>query len=96
MLDIALTECNLGVNIGLVELERLHLQRNSKIHRVTNETDVTVRLDLDGSGKSNISSGIAFLDHMLHQISNHGLFDLEVKASGDSLLVNELNIFLNN
>ena len=86
MQDIVLTECNLDVNIGLVEIERLHPQRNSKIHRVTNETDVTVRLELDGSGKSKISSGVAFLDHMLHQISNHGLFDLEVKASGDTYI----------
>ncbi len=84
MQDIALTECNLGVNIGLVELARLDLHRNGEIHRITNETDVTVRLGLDGSGKSNISSGIAFLDHMLHQISSHGLLDLEVSASGDT------------
>jgi len=86
MLDIALTECDLDGNIGLVELARLYPQRNSEIHRLTNETDVTVRLGLDGSGKSSISSGIAFLDHMLNQISSHGLFDLEVMASGDTYI----------
>ncbi len=59
------------------------LQRQSKIHRVTNETDVKVRLDLDGSGQCQISTGIAFLDHMLHQLSSHGLLDLEISAKGD-------------
>ena len=58
--------------------------REGIIHRVTNETDVNVRLGLDGSGKSNISSGIAFLDHMLHQLSSHGLINLEVIATGDT------------
>ena len=60
------------------------LTREGAIHRVTNETDVSVRLGLDGSGKCNISSGIAFLDHMLHQLSSHGLLDLEVSARGDT------------
>ncbi len=59
-------------------------QRQGKVHRVTNETEVKVSLDLDGSGKCSIKSGISFLDHMLHQISNHGLLDLEVMAKGDT------------
>ena len=62
----------------------MNQHREGLIHRITNETDVNVRLGLDGSGKSNISSGIAFLDHMLHQISNHGLINLEVIAKGDT------------
>ena len=59
-------------------------QRQGKVHRVTNETEVKVSLVLDGSGKCSIKSGISFLDHMLHQISNHGLIDLEVMAKGDT------------
>ncbi len=84
MQDIALTECSLSGNIELVDLASLQIQRKSEIHRVTNETDVIIRLNLDGTGKSKISSGIAFLDHMLHQISSHGLLDIEVIASGDT------------
>ena len=60
------------------------LQRKGEIHRVTKETDVFVRIDLDGVGRCNVNTGIAFLDHMLHQISSHGLLDLEVKANGDT------------
>ncbi len=59
-------------------------QRKGQIHRVTNETDVKVLLDLNGSGQCSINSGIAFLDHMLHQLSSHGLIDLEVLAKGDT------------
>ncbi len=59
-------------------------KRSGGVHRVTSETDVTVSLQLDGSGKCNVSTGVAFLDHMLHQLSSHGLFDLEVIASGDT------------
>ena len=57
--------------------------RKGEIHRVTGETNVSVRLDLDGTGKCEISTGVAFLDHMLHQISSHGLIDLYIKAKGD-------------
>ena len=59
-------------------------KRQGEIHRVTNETEVFVRLRLDGSGKCNINTGIAFLDHMLHQLSSHGLIDLEITAKGDT------------
>jgi len=58
--------------------------RTGEIHRVTKETDVLARINLDGIGKCNVSTGIAFLDHMLQQLSSHGLFDLEVKANGDT------------
>ena len=58
--------------------------RTGKIHRVTKETDVMVNINLDGEGKCNISTGIPFLDHMLNQISSHGLIDLDIKAIGDT------------
>tara|TARA_Y100000816_G_C25992641_1_gene518518 strand:- start:406 stop:1011 length:606 start_codon:yes stop_codon:yes gene_type:complete len=57
--------------------------RQSEIKRKTNETDVFIFLNLDGNGISDIDTGIPFLDHMLHQISSHGLFDLKIKATGD-------------
>ena len=60
------------------------MARQGTIHRVTGETDVKVRLDLDGSGQCQASTGVPFLDHMLHQISSHGLIDLEINAVGDT------------
>ena len=60
------------------------MARKGDIHRVTGETDVKVRLDLDGSGQCQASTGVTFLDHMLHQISSHGLIDLEINAVGDT------------
>ena len=57
--------------------------RIAKVHRKTGETEVTVELNLDGTGKGNINTGIPFLDHMLHQICSHGLIDLDVQAKGD-------------
>ena len=59
-------------------------QRQSEIKRKTNETDISVFINLDGNGISEIYTGIQFLDHMLHQISSHGLFDLKIKAIGDN------------
>ena len=58
--------------------------RTGEIHRVTGETDVNVRLGLDGGGRCQASTGVPFLDHMLHQISSHGLIDLEITATGDT------------
>tara|TARA_Y100001968_G_scaffold319946_1_gene352217 strand:- start:64 stop:681 length:618 start_codon:yes stop_codon:yes gene_type:complete len=58
--------------------------RKGEVHRVTKETDVLVRLNLDGGGICKVSTGIAFLDHMIQQLSSHGLFDIEVIASGDT------------
>ncbi len=57
--------------------------RQSEIIRKTAETDIVLKLNLDGSGKSNINTGCGFLDHMLTLFSKHGKFDLEVKCVGD-------------
>lgn len=57
--------------------------RTGKISRTTNETDIQITLNLDGTGKSNISTGLAFFDHMLDQIARHGQMDLDIKVIGD-------------
>jgi imidazoleglycerol-phosphate dehydratase len=57
--------------------------RTSTISRRTSETDITLALNLDGSGKASVATGVGFLDHMLRHIAVHGLFDLDVKAAGD-------------
>ncbi|GAA4497833.1 imidazoleglycerol-phosphate dehydratase HisB [Gluconacetobacter tumulicola] len=57
--------------------------RTATIHRVTSETDITLRLNLDGTGQSRIATGIGFFDHMLTALARHGLFDLEIEAKGD-------------
>jgi imidazoleglycerol-phosphate dehydratase len=57
--------------------------RTAGISRKTNETQIEIALDLDGSGTHQISTGIGFLDHMLSHLAVHGLFDLSVQASGD-------------
>jgi imidazoleglycerol-phosphate dehydratase len=57
--------------------------RQGKVERKTKETEIAVAVDLDGSGRSTISTGIGFLDHMLEQLSRHSLIDLEVRAKGD-------------
>ena len=57
--------------------------RAAEVRRRTKETDVRVRLGLDGTGQSQVSTGVAFLDHMLELFARHGLFDLEVECRGD-------------
>jgi imidazoleglycerol-phosphate dehydratase len=57
--------------------------RTATVHRKTGETSVTVTIGLDGTGQCNVNTGIPFLDHMLHQIASHGLFDLDIQARGD-------------
>ncbi|MFP4279148.1 MAG: imidazoleglycerol-phosphate dehydratase HisB [Halochromatium sp.] len=57
--------------------------RSAEIERKTLETQVRVRLDLDGSGRARLDTGVPFLEHMLDQIARHGLIDLEVHATGD-------------
>jgi imidazoleglycerol-phosphate dehydratase len=58
-------------------------RREGRDERVTNETRVRVRLDLDGSGNAVVRTGVRMLDHLLEQIARHGLIDLEVEATGD-------------
>ena len=58
-------------------------ERTATITRKTKETDITVSIRLDGTGKTDISTGIEFFDHMLSGFARHGLFDLSVKAAGD-------------
>lgn len=57
--------------------------RTASIHRKTNETDISININLDGTGKSKISTGLNFFDHMLEQIARHGLVDLDLKCDGD-------------
>jgi imidazoleglycerol-phosphate dehydratase len=59
------------------------MKRMSELSRKTSETDILLRLNLDGSGKGKISTGVGFFDHMLTAFTRHGLFDLDVKAKGD-------------
>lgn len=60
------------------------MDRCSQVNRVTNETKIEVSLTLDGKGDHDIQTSIPFLDHMLSQLARHGLFDLTVKAEGDT------------
>ena len=57
--------------------------RKAKVERNTKETQISATVKLDGVGKSNIDTGIGFLDHMVEQISRHGLIDIDLKAKGD-------------
>jgi imidazoleglycerol-phosphate dehydratase len=57
--------------------------RNASLSRKTRETDINVEVTLDGSGKSEISTGVGFFDHMLDQIARHSLIDLKIQAKGD-------------
>jgi imidazoleglycerol-phosphate dehydratase len=59
------------------------MTRSATIHRKTNETDIRLKLDLDGRGQSQISTGIRFFDHMLDLVARHGAFDLTIAAKGD-------------
>src|SRR6202008_793189 len=57
--------------------------RRASVHRVTKETDILIRLNLDGRGRAKVSTGIRFLDHMLDLVARHGAMDLEITARGD-------------
>jgi len=59
------------------------MKRIAKVKRKTTETDIALTLNIDGTGKARIKTGIGFLDHMLTLFAKHGLFDLEIKAKGD-------------
>ncbi len=60
------------------------MKRSSQVDRQTAETNISLQLDLDGSGRSEIHTGVGFLDHMLTLFAKHGLFDLEVRCDGDT------------
>lgn len=57
--------------------------RQAQVNRKTNETDIALRVVIDGTGKAEINTGVGFFDHMLDLLARHGLFDLEIKATGD-------------
>ena len=59
------------------------MPRIAAIHRKTNETDISLRLHLDGRGRARVATGIRFFDHMLELVARHGAFDLELKVRGD-------------
>ena len=59
------------------------MERKASVNRTTKETDIAITLNLDGSGKADLSTGIGFFDHMLDGFARHGLFDLNVKVTGD-------------
>jgi len=59
------------------------VSRTSEIHRTTNETDVELRLDLDGAGAGNRSTGVGFFDHLLDAVARHGGLDLDLRVEGD-------------
>jgi imidazoleglycerol-phosphate dehydratase len=72
---------NAGLNADATE--KLVMPRTAAVHRKTNETDIRLKLNLDGRGKARISTGIRFFDHMLELVARHGAFDLDVDARGD-------------
>ena len=59
------------------------MSRTATVERATSETRVTLTIDLDGTGRSNIDTGVGFFDHMLNAFAHHGSFDLDVSAKGD-------------
>src|SRR5512145_1609465 len=69
--------------MGSMPLYAGDIMRTSEISRKTNETQIEIKLDLDGTGKHEATTGVGFLDHMLTHLAVHGLFDLEVQAQGD-------------
>ena len=58
-------------------------KRTAEVKRTTQETDISVSLNVDGAGRTRVKTGLPFLDHMLSSLGKHGLFDLEIKARGD-------------
>ena len=64
-------------------MSQLQDHRTARIERSTLETQIRVSLDLDGSGRCSLDTGVPFLEHMLDQVARHGLIDLEIQATGD-------------
>ena len=62
---------------------RTHTPRTAKVERNTNETEIIVEVNLDGTGRAVLATGVPFLDHMLDQVARHGMIDLKVNAKGD-------------
>jgi imidazoleglycerol-phosphate dehydratase len=69
--------------VGNEAMASAETARRASVERKTKETDIAVSVDLDGSGRSEIVTGIGFFDHMLEQLSRHSLIDMKVKADGD-------------
>ncbi len=59
------------------------MSRNASVNRKTKETDISMKLNIDGAGKSNIQTGIGFFDHMLEGFTKHGFFDMDLQIDGD-------------
>ncbi|MBN2410327.1 imidazoleglycerol-phosphate dehydratase HisB [candidate division KSB1 bacterium] len=59
------------------------MSRKSQLNRKTNETDISVKLDIDGKGEGKISTGVGFFDHLLDALRKHGQFDMDISAIGD-------------
>ncbi len=72
-----------AVGLNASASNELSMPRTVTIHRRTNETDIRLKLNLDGHGKARIATGIRFFDHMLELVARHGAFDLELDARGD-------------
>src|SRR3981189_3228525 len=72
-----------GAGLNALTKKKLTMPRQVTIHRKTNETDIRLKLNLDGHGKARIATGIRFFDHMLDLVARHGAFDLFVDARGD-------------
>ena len=72
-----------STNTSLAMLPAAAHARTAEVSRNTNETRITVRVNLDGTGRSSLSTGIGFFDHMLDQIARHGLIDLDIQCEGD-------------
>ena len=70
-------------NYALTEVPVTHVPRVAEITRNTAETRIRIKLNLDGTGQSHLSTGIGFFDHMLDQIARHGLIDLDIECDGD-------------
>lgn len=64
------------------------MKRTAAVNRRTTETDIGIKLTIEGEGKADIETGVGFLDHMLHQVARHGLIDLFVRATGDTHIDN--------
>lgn len=69
--------------LGSIQIVGRGSGRAVTVRRTTRETDVTVRVELDGSGSATISTGVGFFDHLLSSLAHHALLDLEISASGD-------------